>query len=110
MFHNLSKLIPRLLKSKNISAPVYAARVISKYQITLAKLGLEPFINTTRAFKVSTKTLWIKVPNNIYAQELSLKKNDIISGINEELGTKEIEDIRFNVTSLIKDHDETQGY
>ena len=106
MFHNLSKLIPRLLKSKNISAPVHAARVISKYHVSLAKLGLEPFIPASRAFKLTNSTLWIKVPNNIYAQELSLKKTEIISTINEELEAAEVNDIRFNVTSLIEDHEE----
>ena len=108
MFHKLSDLMPKLLKRKCIDTPVKAARIISKFKLALSKLGLEPLMSSSKAYKVTNKTLWIKTNDNICSQELNLKKDLIIKSINEDLGSQEITDLRYKITSLIDGYEQDE--
>ncbi len=49
----------------------------------------------TKAEKVESGTLVVRVETSVWRQELHMQKEEIIKKINKKIGTKAIRDIRF---------------
>ena len=55
----------------------------------------EAVSSVTKAKKVDSGTLTIKVKTAVWRQELHMQKEEIINKINKKVGTKTIREIRF---------------
>ena len=49
----------------------------------------------TKAEKVESGTLVVRVDSSVWRQELHMQKKEIINKLNKKIGTKAIRDIRF---------------
>ena len=49
----------------------------------------------TKAEKVESGTLVVRVGSSVWRQELHMQKKEIINKLNKKIGTKAIRDIRF---------------
>lgn len=59
------------------------------------------FSDQTEAVTVKNGTLYVSVSNSVLAQELSLKRGELLSKINEILGQGEVlKDIRFRAGTI----------
>ena len=47
--------------------------------------------------------LWVDVSDSVWMQQLHLQKNYLLEAINKRLGEDQLEDIRFQLTSRLKD-------
>ena len=51
--------------------------------------------SVTKAERVESGTLIVRVETSVWRQELHMQKNEIINKINKKIGTTAIRDIRF---------------
>ena len=51
--------------------------------------------SVTKAERVESGTLIVRVETSVWRQELHMQKSEIIKKINKKIGTKAIKDIRF---------------
>lgn len=60
----------------------------------------------TAPLRVRAGTIFVEVQNHVFAQELSLLKDDYIKRINELLGEERVRDIRFRVGRVARPREE----
>ncbi len=51
----------------------------------------------SQPIKIQGQTLFLKVESNVWANELSIRKGEIIKKINSKAGEEIINDIRFRI-------------
>jgi hypothetical protein len=97
-FTPLSGLIAEGLRHYHLDKGVKAAQAVDVWD----KVAGPSVAAVTRADLVRDGVLWVFTKSSAWSQELSMLREQLVRGINSELGTPALTDIRFQVKRFAK--------
>ncbi len=95
MFNSIKDILPKTLARSGIGRQIQAAQIIKQFD-ELKDLVLPGHIsNKVKAVYIKNRILYVASLSSIVTQELRFRESEIIEAINERLGKKTIEKIRY---------------
>jgi predicted nucleic acid-binding Zn ribbon protein len=92
---HIDELIKTFFKTRNWSQRIDGYSLFSSWQDILPpKIACN-----TKPIKIQNNTLFIFVKNHIWANEIRIRKDEIIDIINKEAGQEQIEDVIIKINS-----------
>ena len=88
---HLKKAIEKAIDSVGIKSALKQESAVILWDVVVG----EVVSSVTKAERVESGTLIVRVETSVWRQELHMQKGDIIKKINKKIGTKAIRDIRF---------------
>ena len=88
---HLKKAIKEAIDSAGIKSALNQEAAVTLWSIVVGKV----VSSVTKAERVDSGTLIVRVESPVWRQELHMQKKEIINKINKKIGTKAIGDIRF---------------
>ena len=88
---HLKKAIEKAINIVGIKSALDQEAAVTQWDTVVG----EVVSSVTKAEKVESGTLFVRVDTSVWRQELHMQKKEIINKINKKIGTKAIGDIRF---------------
>ena len=88
---HLKKAIEQAINIVGIKSALDQEAAVTQWDTVVG----EVVSSVTKAEKVESGTLVVRVETSVWRQELHMQKEEIINKINKKIGTKAIRDIRF---------------
>ena len=88
---HLKEVINEVVEGAGIKSAINQEAAIILWEEAMG----EVVSSVTKAEKVESGTLTIKVETAVWRQELHMQKEEVINKINKKIGTKAIREIRF---------------
>ena len=88
---HLKKAIEQAINIVGIKSALDQEAAVAQWDTVVG----EVVSSVTKAEKVESGTLVVRVETSVWRQELHMQKEEIINKINKKIGTKAIRDIRF---------------
>lgn len=88
---SLKEAIRELLKTYNLTSGLNETRLINSWEKVVGKM----ISHHTGKIYIRKKTLYVSIDSPAIKNELSYAREKIIESLNNEIGEKVIEDIRF---------------
>jgi len=85
--------LENFLKEKKWSKKIKGYQIISNWE----SLAGEEIAQSSQPIKIQDKCLFLAVKSNVWANELNLRKGELIEKINREAGEKIISNIMFKI-------------
>ena len=89
----LKLILEKLLKDKKWSKKIKGYQIIHDWENLVGK----EISQSSQPIKIQDKSLFLAVKNNVWANELNLRKGEIIRKINLEAGEEIVSNILFKV-------------
>ena len=88
---HLKKAIEQAINIVGIKSALDQEAAVAQWDTVVG----EVVSSVTKAEKVESGTLVVRVETSVWRQELHMQKEEIINKINKKIGTKAIREIRF---------------
>ena len=85
--------LEKFLKEKKWSKKIKGYQIISNWE----NLAGKEIAQSSQPIKIQDKCLFLAVKSNVWANELNLRKGELIEKINREAGEKIISNILFKI-------------
>jgi len=89
----LKTALEKFLKDKKWSKRIKGYQIISNWE----NLAGKEIAQSSQPIKIQDKCLFLAVKSNVWANELNLRKGELIEKINREAGEKIISNILFKI-------------
>ena len=90
---HINELIKTFFKTRNWSQRIEGYNLFSSWQDILPP----KIAGNTKPIKIQNNTLFLMVKNHIWANEIRIRKNEIIDIINKNTGKEQIEEIIIKI-------------
>ena len=98
MFTRLKELVPPVIAQYHLREGIAAARVINAW-VRLAPDVLGVGITPPAALLFRDGILWLAMPPSVIAQEVQLKRPELLAALAHAVGENVVTDLRFRVGS-----------
>ncbi|MFA5947722.1 MAG: DUF721 domain-containing protein [Candidatus Gracilibacteria bacterium] len=101
MFHTLRELLPRAISKFGVGTEVKAAQICYDFKQLVPKIFTHEDASTCiLPMYYKNKTLTVSADSSSWAQEISMRKSEIIRELNAKAGEKAIEDLFIRLKTL----------
>lgn len=96
-FTPIGPIVHREIDSAGLKGPVEAARVCETFDKLMGELFDQKLKDKAKALYLKNKTLTVAAVSSVVGQEIKLREHDILGALNDRVGSRVVERIRFLV-------------
>ena len=96
-FTPIGPVVQREIDAAGLKGPVEASRVCAAFDELTVELFDQKLKDKAKALYLKNKALTVAATSSVVGQELKLHEPDILKALNEKVGSKVVERIRFLV-------------